>query len=438
MSAPWPFVENACYPVRLENCVRPLIDGGPAFRRIIEAVEAARHSVYVIVAFCHRAFEFPDGRGSVFDLLDRATVRGIDVRVLFWRTNAATEETRATCFDGTPGQRTMLAERGTVFSIRWDRADEQVGCHHQKSWLIDAGQPGETAFIGGINMNPSQVAEPGHRAGGHHDAYIEVAGPAASDVHRNFVERWNAASDKRRADGIWGKCGGEDMVPPGHDSPACGSSVVQIQRTLHRRGEKDILDQYLAAIDAAEQTIHIETQALLESAVIERLDAALRRSVRVGVVLPAEPEAGLRRLREHPQIRPIFDALGALDAHDHFTLIGLASRPGGDRAQPRKATYVHAKLMTVDDRFLTVGSCNLHLWSLHRQTEMNASVLDPAVARALRCELLDEHLELDTSGVDGDEAAKLLSEVARRNAMTGFDGHWQGNVLALDARRYGA
>jgi cardiolipin synthase A/B len=94
--------------------------------------------------------------------------------------------------------------------------------------------------------------------------------------------------------------------------------------------------------------------------------------------------------------------------------------------------------MTVDDRFLTVGSCNLHLWSLHRQTEMNASVLDPAVARALRCELLDEHLELDTSGVDGDEAAKLLSEVARRNAMTGFDGHWQGNVLALDARRYGA
>jgi phosphatidylserine/phosphatidylglycerophosphate/cardiolipin synthase-like enzyme len=228
------------------------------------------------------------------------------------------------------------------------------------------------------------------------------------------------------------------MVPPAHDAPACGSSVVQIQRTMRRRGEEDILEQYLAAIDAAEHTIHIETQALLESAVIERLDTALRRGIRANVVVPAEPDSGLRRLREHPEFGPIFDALGALETHDRFTLIGFAARPDGDHAQPRKATYVHAKLMTVDDRFLTVGSCNLHLWSLHRQTEMNASVFDPVVARALHRELLGEHLDLDTSGVSGVEAAELLSEVAHRNAMAGLDGHWQGNVFALDARRYGA
>ena len=39
-----PFALSGFYPVRAGNLVRPLIDGEPAFRRICEAVEAARHS----------------------------------------------------------------------------------------------------------------------------------------------------------------------------------------------------------------------------------------------------------------------------------------------------------------------------------------------------------------------------------------------------------
>ena len=59
----------------------------------------------------------------------------------------------------------MLAERGTTFGIRWDRAGDDVRCHHQKSWLIDPGQAGETAFVGGININPEQVDQKSFKAG---------------------------------------------------------------------------------------------------------------------------------------------------------------------------------------------------------------------------------------------------------------------------------
>ena len=31
----------------------------------------------------------PGGRGSFFDVLDRAKARGLDVRVIFWRTHRA-------------------------------------------------------------------------------------------------------------------------------------------------------------------------------------------------------------------------------------------------------------------------------------------------------------------------------------------------------------
>ena len=80
-----PFVTSGPYPIRKGNQVAPLIDGEPAFRRICEATERARKSVWVTVAFLEPDVQMPDGRGSVFDVLDRARARGLDVRVIFWR-----------------------------------------------------------------------------------------------------------------------------------------------------------------------------------------------------------------------------------------------------------------------------------------------------------------------------------------------------------------
>jgi len=59
-----PFVQSVSYPIRPGNLVRPLIDGEPAFRRICEAIEAARRSIWVTVTFMWAAFEMPDGRGA--------------------------------------------------------------------------------------------------------------------------------------------------------------------------------------------------------------------------------------------------------------------------------------------------------------------------------------------------------------------------------------
>lgn len=44
-------VASASYPARSGNLLRPLIDGEPAFRRIGEAIDTARRSVWVTVAF---------------------------------------------------------------------------------------------------------------------------------------------------------------------------------------------------------------------------------------------------------------------------------------------------------------------------------------------------------------------------------------------------
>jgi phosphatidylserine/phosphatidylglycerophosphate/cardiolipin synthase-like enzyme len=328
----------------------------------------------------------------------------------------------------------MLAERRSGVRIRWDRA-YGANCQHQKSWIIDAGEPGEVAFIGGINLNPRSVVAPGHFGEQHnHDAYVELAGPAASDVHHNFVQRWTESSERDRDDGTWGHDGRDDLPFPAKISPQRGASAVQVQRTLHARRypaapETAIFEQYLLAIGAARRTIYIENQSLETPEIVQALRAALDRGVEVVLLTPAEPEpapAGDRAGR-----RAFLAARSALGDYPRFTLAGIA---GLDAEGGRRNVYVHAKLMLVDDVWATIGSCNLHAYSLFGSTEMNASIWDQGFVRALRCELFAEHLGRDTSQLDNLAALRLYRRIAgeNRRRRDAGDSAWQGLAFALD------
>ena len=188
------FASDASYPVRPDNHVRPLIDGIPAFRRICEAVEAAQSSAWVTVAFIDRDVPMPDGRGSFFDVLDRAALRGVDVRALFWREPRIAEvEPGSNHFEGTAEERHWLAERGSRFTARWDRLPDGW-CQHQKSWLIDATLPGEIAFVGGINLDADSTRSgPGHAEGDHehvHDVYLELHGPVVDSSIQLLIGKY--------------------------------------------------------------------------------------------------------------------------------------------------------------------------------------------------------------------------------------------------------
>lgn len=447
-----PFVEACSYPVRAGNALKPLIDGTPVFRRICEAVEAARHSVWICAAFATRDFRMPDARGSFFDVLDRAQARGLDVRVIFWRPNAL--EGNVTAFRGTALDREFLGARDTRWRARWDRTHDAY-CQHQKSWLIDAGYESEIAFVGGVNMTLRGDSVPGHPGPGQrHDLYLEIEGPAATDVHHNFVQRWNEASERDIEDGQWGHTGDDQLAFPTRLSPPRGATPAQIQRTVHAgryrddtatpegrpfdiaEGERSILDQYLRAIDAARRTIYIENQSVPIVAVAERLEAALKRGVDINMLVPAEVEPFVREARRRGERQALFAQLSALDRYANFRLTGIQGH--GATGEPY-GIYVHDKVMIVDDIWATIGSCNLHAFSLEGSTEMNCSFHDPDIARRLRCDLMAEHLSRDVGALDDRAAMALYREIADANRYrldTGAAG-WQGLLFRLDASTYG-
>jgi cardiolipin synthase len=453
LSGQVPFAASGPYPTRAGNAVRPLVDAGPAFRRICEGIEAARRSVWLTITFVAPDFQMPDGRGALFDVLDRAVGRGLDVRIIFWRPSPE-RGAHGQVFAGSCSEREWLGARGSRFRARWDRAHGAY-CQHQKSWLIDAGEVSETAFVGGIN--PTFAAfEPGHICDGHrHDVYVEVTGPSATDVHHNFVQRWNEASERTTEDGVWGHTGDDDLRFPTRVSAPRGDSLVQIQRNVHAgsyadgrptpgghpydvaAGERSIFEQYGRAIDAARRSIYIENQAIPVPEIAVRLEAALRRGVEVVVLVPADPEEHVRMARRDPTRKSLFDRVEALGRYENFALLGLAGRnPQGGRSN----VYVHAKLMLVDDAWATIGSCNLHSYSLFGNTEMNASFWDPKVVRALRCELLAEHIGQDTAHLDDRAALRLYRRAAQENRLKNeaSDFNWRGLAFRLDAETYGA
>jgi cardiolipin synthase A/B len=435
------FAGPAPYPVRTGNTVRPLIDGEPAFRRICEAIESARSSVWTTVTFLWDAFEMPDGHGSFFDVLGRAARRGLDVRAIFWRPGEEMAKLRKNAFWGSAGHLARLEAAGSRILARWDRSPSGY-CQHQKSWLIDAGHAGAVAIVGGINLNPHSVVAPGHHGQGHnHDVYVEISGPSTMDVHHNFVQRWNNASERDRGDGLWGETAAGSLPAVLTEPRPQGSSVVQIQRTMpnghHHDGsprpagppaETTIFDQYRVAIAAARRSIYIENQALDVTVILEWLREALERDVEVVVVLPCEPEP----IRYEPQTW--LNAFADLAAHENFTLAGLA---GTGARGDRHGVYVHSKLMLIDDQWATIGSCNLHAASLFRNAELNASFWDPVIVRQLRCQLFAEHIGQTTEDLGTAAAHRRFGRVARQNRLAWNAGAtWQGLAFSLDPADY--
>jgi phosphatidylserine/phosphatidylglycerophosphate/cardiolipin synthase-like enzyme len=269
------------------------------------------------------------------------------------------------------------------------------------------------------------------------------------DVHHNFVQRWNEASERFAEDGRWGTGCEVDLQLPNRVPAERGRAVVQIQRTMHSgryadgratpegapydiaSGERSNFEQYCAAILAARRSIYIENQQIDVPEIVDCLRRALTRGVDVVLLMPFDLDIALQtQLERRAFLKPLVE----FAIFDNFMLAGIAGIGADGR---RKSIYVHSKLMLIDDEWATVGSCNLHRFSLFGNGEMNAAFSDPSTVRTFRSELLQEHLDRDTSGTDDRSALRLFREIARQNRrrLEADDHAWQGLAFEVSTGR---
>ncbi|MDP3692892.1 phospholipase D-like domain-containing protein [Bradyrhizobium sp.] len=292
--------------------------------------------------------------------------------------------------------------------LRLDHAHPVGAAHHQKIVVIDD----VLAFCGGIDMttdrwdtpehlddNPLRTKPNGQICGPWHDATTAVDGDAARAIADLARERWLRGTGKslppvaRKSD-LW----------PDNLIPTMEHVDVAIARTLPElngeQGVKEIESLYLDAIGQAKHTVYIETQYLASRRIADAMGRRLQEpdGPEIILVLPETTEGWLEHKVMDGARHRLLHELWKADRHQRFGVYYPVTAGG-------KPIYVHAKILTMDDRLLRVGSSNLNNRSMSFDTECDLAVEatdhspDQAKLRdtiaAVRDNLVCEHLDVE-------------------------------------------
>jgi phospholipase D1/2 len=271
---------------------------------------------------------------------------------------------------------------------------------HQKIVVVDDA----VAFSGGLDLtirrwdttshaaeNRQRVDPSGHPYRPFHDIQMMVDGAAARALAQLAWERWCRAN------------GGVPQVEP-HGDPwpetvrADFTDVdVGIARTQPRYDGEDAIREaetlFIDSIDLAEREIYIENQFLSSPLIADRLADRLSRcpELEVVIVAPRSHDSWVERhTMRNGRIR-FWRRIQAAGGN-RVRLVYPAVEQDGHATD----TMIHSKVMTVDDRFLRIGSANMNNRSMGADTECDLAVeaqsdRERTAILEIRNRLLGEH-----------------------------------------------
>ncbi|KAG0296090.1 hypothetical protein BGZ98_001121, partial [Dissophora globulifera] len=393
LSSPWvkPHRFGSFAPEREDAKVRYYVDGKDYFHAVSDAILAAKNEIYIADWWLSPELYLrrPPEKNEEFRLdrlLKRKAQEGVNIYVVVYK-----EISLALTLDSA---HTKIWLQDLHPNIQVQRHPDHISmtstqfwAHHEKICVIDC----RLAFIGGLDMcfgrydsRTHQLADYHPSGGGTiwpgqdysnprikdfanvkdynsdlierkllcrmpwHDVSIGVAGQAARDIARHFVQRWNFV---KREKGMK-KAHMKFLTPKGefvstrNESGWTGSQKVQILRssTTWSQGvdlERSIQDAYLGSIEKAEHFIYIENQFFVTLAV-ENGNPDLRNKIGIALVeriMKAHREGKKFRVIVVMPLMPAFEAdimsseAGTLRKVMHFQYVSICR--GGNSIMER-------------------------------------------------------------------------------------------------------
>jgi phospholipase D1/2 len=326
--------------------------------------------------------------------------------------------------------------------FQWDSHPVVGGSHHQKFVAVD----GAIGFIGGIDLcdarwddcdhrldHPDRVNVVGDPCKPYHDVQACFTGALVQPLVELFVERWQRANDERLdlppADSLTRSRYNLELLSEsaaeqlGRTRAALSRTQVDTRATPARVGE--VLALFADAISAARAMIYAETQYFTSRSIAQILIARMRDAtlpkLEIVVFLPHGADTPMEKLALEDTQEEVLQALlqAASETGHELRLLYSASKnaDGGETA-----TFIHSKILLVDDRFLMVGSPNYTERSMALDSELSvtwecASEDDELSdhIRNVRTQLLAEHSGLPASEwkVQAGVCAKIDALIAR-------------------------
>ena len=321
------------------NSVRLLYDGPENYQAMIALIEGARRRIHL------ENYIIRDDRiGNRFaDKLIEQASRGVKVRVLYdWFGSSGTSSKYwRRLREGGIEVRSFGAPRlGALLSF--------VSRDHRKVLTVD----GCRAITGGLCIGDEWVGDPAESRQPWRDTALDVQGPAARAIDQSFGWVWSAAGGDSILD--------EDEVAS--DVESTGSTEVRVVAT--RPGEERTWRTIELMLGICAERIWV-TEAYLAGPrrLYQMFEDAANDGVDVRLLVPGASDI--------PVIRDI-----SRTGYRRLLRSGVRIWEWG-------GPMLHAKTMSIDSRWIRVGSSNLNPSSLIANWELDLIVEDHELAKAM-------------------------------------------------------
>jgi cardiolipin synthase len=350
------------------NRVDLLVNGDVIFPAMLNSIRSARESVNFLT--------YVYWRGEIAESFARelaaAARRGIVVRVLLDAFGARSIDEKWLA---------LMREAGCHVAwfrpLRWNTLLRLQHRTHRKVLVVD----GEVGFTGGVGIGSEwtgDAEDPAHWR----DDHFRITGAAVRYLQGSFAENW------RRAAGV--VLAGEASFPV---TVAAGSAEIVPVNAVANERFSGIPFTYWLLIRSARERIVVETPYYVPDPSLQLglLDAA-RRGVDVTLVLPGE--------------------------YNDSTLVRYASRTyyrdllqAGVQILEYRPTFLHAKVVIIDEALSLIGSPNFDSRSMELNDELALAVHDPALVEALDISISEDVAASDETTLAEVEQWSLLARI---------------------------
>jgi cardiolipin synthase len=326
-------------PIRSGNRVEVLLNGEQIFPAQLEAIRTA----HVSFTYAQYLFETgPPAKALVRAMSERCQA-GVHSHILV---------DGAGSNNMPPEDREALERAGcevAVFHPLDPSSVWQVNHRNHRRVLVVDGRIGFTGSSGAS----SKWMGNGRAQGYWRQTDVRLEGRAVNDLQAAFVENWLEATGRA--------LGGEQYFPQLTNK---GEVLAQIVRGSPERGGFAVYAMFPFVISSAQRSIYLTNPYFVpDEQLMMALIEARQRGVRVVLLLPGAIDHGIVKDASRAGFGRLMDA--------------------GVEMYEYQAGLLHAKTLTVDGVWATVGSANLDNRSLALNEEINLVVYDRAVADRL-------------------------------------------------------
>ena len=328
-------------PISTGDEVELLINGDEIFPAFLETIAEAEHTINLVTYVYWRG----DIARDVADALAEKARAGVEVNVLLDAIGTAKMEGDVLDRMRDGGVRLAKFRPLKPYAIR--RANNRT---HRKLLIAD-GRVGMTGGLGIAEEWTGNAEDPDHWR----DTHVRVRGPVARGLQGAFAENWLEAT-------------GEVLIGPHHLpdlDPVEDGGRMQVVRSSATVGDTDVEALYFLALASARKRIDLTAAYFApRPAFVQALCDAAERGVEVRVLVPG------------PHIDKDFVRVAGRASYDE--LLGC-----GVRIFEYQPTMLHAKSLSIDGAWSSVGSVNFDNRSFQLHDEATLCVQSEAFADRL-------------------------------------------------------